>query len=778
MQKTAQKRSILNKLREVTNVSGIAAEKFFNPQFKAVMETIRQKDDQIRTFVVGKKLGDAEEMPTAPALKDILKAAKSNLNRREFMVCATDLGLFHEQVNKIVLEIQSIDHKVDEVHHEFLFDKLTPEQQEQLVGFKTKFAKKQLSLHKEAGIMDFFHNIGTTRGRALAAWEKRYSNEVSKFKVGLTTLLSKSEHMQATIIEALSDMATARSVRNVDDYMKGSGKIIKVFASYENGKGGFKEFYNMVLKPYIEKMEGYKTRRESEGLFTDKGVKDHGNDDGIVDLSPPKASEFPKVPLGPNLPPTGYKSEDEMVDALKGKSEDNQSDYLANLPSISPSQQAKPQTQLNAPSVNPIAHKSNYLANLPPIFPSDYLANLPSGSPLQTKPSDDDNTPPDTVRNPGIPVHTHRKFYSSLESMSQESPAILALYIKKYANSIRTSDPKFAVNLLKMASDIGTAEVNELKNGLITLLLKSEHIQDTIVDILREITSEQIARRKIEPSTNLTSKYYKFVMEVIRKKDDQIKTFVFGKKIGNAEQTPTAPSLKDILKSAKLNFNRKEFMACATDLTVFNDQIKKIVIETQSIDNKIYDNESTIDQQDKLFYIDNYIKGAENIIKAFISYENGKGGFKEFTNVVLKNYMYKEKGKGVTDLSPTTVRSPNTLKSNENDKSRYRNYDKIPATLRSNESDKVPATIRNNESDKIPATIRSNENESDKIPATLRSPGISVNTHRKFYSSLESMSQESPAILALYIKKYANSIRTSDPKISVNLFQISKRIGS
>jgi hypothetical protein len=406
MQKTAQKRSVLNKLREMSNVSGIAAEKFFNPKFKEVMETIRKKDDQIRTFVVGKKLGDAEEAPTAPALKDILKQAKSNLNRREYMACATDLGLFHDQIKKIIIEINSIDHKVDEVHHEFLFDKLTPEQHEQLSKFKEKFANQQAILRKDAGIMDFLHNVGTQRGRALAAWEKRYPNEVRKFKDGLGILLQKSEGLLSTIIDSLKEMASARSVRNVDEYIKGSSKILKTFGMYENGKGGFKEFYNSVLKPYIEKMEEYKTRRTEEGLFTNKGIENiNVTDKEPADLIPKIITPtFPEVKEGPVVPPTGF------------------------VPEVNSVQNDTPKSEMLA--------KEMWGNTITPTPPNDTIP-----------------VPPPNMKDT-IPVAAHRKFYNSLQALSNESPLILGLYIKKYANSIKNSDPKVASKLFQISQRI------------------------------------------------------------------------------------------------------------------------------------------------------------------------------------------------------------------------------------------------------------------------------------------------------------------------------------
>lgn len=387
MQKTAQKRSVLNKLREMTNVSGKAAEKFFNPKFKEVMDTIRKKDDQIRTYVIGKRLGEAENDAGGLPLKDSLKQAKSNLNRREFLTAATDLGQFHDQIRKVVAEINSIEYKVDQVHHEFLFDKLTPEQQEQLSGFKERFAQHKNNLTKEAGIMDFFHNIGTARGRALAAWEKRYPNEVNKFKNGIGSLISKSDNMLEVIIDALKEMAAARSVRHIDDYLKGTAKIIKAYQNYENGKGGFREFYNTTLKNYIDKMEEYKQQA---------------------------------VPVAENPAP-----------AQLGNT---------NIPVQSPT---SPLSMPSSPSVQKTM--------LPPpptnLDPASKAPNTIPSPPPSMSEHDADNGP-ETLRS------AHKNFFNSLQTLSGESPLMLALFIKKYANSIAKSDKSTAVKLFKIAQRI------------------------------------------------------------------------------------------------------------------------------------------------------------------------------------------------------------------------------------------------------------------------------------------------------------------------------------
>ena len=95
MNKTAQERTLWNKFVEnIGDVSGIAAENYFSPDLKKIMETIRSEDDSIRSTVSGKFIGYASPKGEAISLKDLLKSAKSNFNRREYFKSISDLTKF------------------------------------------------------------------------------------------------------------------------------------------------------------------------------------------------------------------------------------------------------------------------------------------------------------------------------------------------------------------------------------------------------------------------------------------------------------------------------------------------------------------------------------------------------------------------------------------------------------------------------------------------------------------------------------------------------------
>lgn len=411
MQKTAQKRSILNKLKEMTNISGKAAEKFFNPEFKKIMESLRSKDDQIRAIVSGESIKSSDKfdetgMPIpnaspgsdAISLKALLKSAKSSINRREYMSAAGDLGRFHKKMADVVQLIASLDNDVDKVHHEFLFKELSPEQKERLLYLKNKWSSDQQSnLVKRAGFIDdFFYNLTNKRGKALAAWEKRYPKIVGKIKTDTVALLAKSEALLDFVLITLKEMASARATRNLDTYIAAASKITKSYNAYDSGKGGFKDYYTGTIKPYLDKVNLMEEKPEE--------VKPGAAPVAVPDLNMPPKS---------NLPSTNETS---------GPAPD------LNLPSkpVVPAMPATPPSAGTEPE-----RKTD--PGAPPVMKNEFTAKPPT---------------------PGS-KKAHNEFLSSLESMSSESPAMLALYIKKYAQSIQSTDLETSINLLKISKAIG-----------------------------------------------------------------------------------------------------------------------------------------------------------------------------------------------------------------------------------------------------------------------------------------------------------------------------------
>jgi len=427
MFKTAQKRSILNRIREKVNMGGEALEQIFSPdsEFLKVMNDLREKDNLVRAIITAKDI-DGTSPPTNidRSLKEILKSAKSNLNRREYMRAIADLGIFHKNMAEAVINLRSFSNNIDKVHEQFLFSGLDEGTENNLHDLKKRFASKRFtSIRKESGIMDFFSNLTTERGRALAAWEKKYPKKIRELRVKTNELLNKSESLFDNVVSILKKMATARATRKVDEYIKEASKIIAMYNSYDVF---FKNYYTSQVKGFIENSEYFA----------------------------PKKNNIPDLEIKtPN------------VSNLETKTPGTENIELLNIPDLEVARTMKSPKTETVPSISqiktvkkipeePLVEKEPKTEEelAPPTEEESIPPTIRSPAKLSEESKQDPNTEistPKTVRSAGI-----NTFIKSLEKMANESPLILSLYIKKYANLIQKSDPKTAIKLFNIVKSI------------------------------------------------------------------------------------------------------------------------------------------------------------------------------------------------------------------------------------------------------------------------------------------------------------------------------------
>jgi len=424
MQRTAQKRSLLNKLREMTNVSGIATEKYFNPEFKQIMDHLRNVDDGVRAIAAGEQVGDAGAPSDATSLKDLLKSVKSNLNRREYMRAVADLGRFHKKVYEISKLLSLFKSNVDKTHEKFLFQDMDEETKKHLqdLGGRWKGAALQPYFVKEANLLDFFTNIATERGRALAAWEKRYPHKVKKMKDDAVSLLGQSEKLLNIILGTLKDMAKARATRNPDAYINLSDKITNNFNTFENGDKGFKKFYAEHVKGFIERPEF--------NAPTKVDVSSKPEELGKKEVTAP-----PAPPAPPAAAPSG--SPDQTITLVQDPATRKPpSPPLGKIPPMPPIPQMPPHVidQGRMRNVNPITGEI-----------TDQQTQDPDADPGSVT---------HTTNMGGKLAPAHKQFFDSLETLGEESPQFLAIHIAKYAKSIQSSDPETALKLFQIVKSI------------------------------------------------------------------------------------------------------------------------------------------------------------------------------------------------------------------------------------------------------------------------------------------------------------------------------------
>ncbi len=260
MDKFAQARNMLDKLREKTNLTGMAAEKFFNKEFGEAMAKLRVNDDQIRRTMLGETAGSQFSM------KELLAMTKSSLNRREYIEAFTDLGKIHNQLISISELITGIKADMSAVHEDILLkkykdnDKMSPKDKEKVLKRRQELLELQKRLAnyrdselvKTAGLMDFFKNIGTDDGRARMAWEKRYPDEVKKWRTGTSAMLESAKYIYDLLIQQLKVMAKARSSRNLDNYINAADPLLKPISDFDKS---FRSYYQNAIQPLIKKLE-------------------------------------------------------------------------------------------------------------------------------------------------------------------------------------------------------------------------------------------------------------------------------------------------------------------------------------------------------------------------------------------------------------------------------------------------------------------------------------------------------------------------------------------
>lgn len=474
MDKIAQKRNILDKVKEWSNISGRAAEAFFKPEFKRVMTTLRMIDNNIRSIVTGESIGEEKDMEgetikgdpgsDSISMKDLLKSAKSNINKREYILAVSDLGRFHKKMFEVTQQLGKLTYDIDAIHHQYLFGTedepvLKDEHKKHLQDLKTRFARQQrMEIIKEAGIMDFFYTL-SRRGRALAHWEKRFPKQVGKLKKDTAALYAKSEAIQGQLLSILKELAAARSVRNVDAYEKGAKKIGDIYKNYD---GLFKTYYNENVKNFLEKVDLGPAQPVDA-----KDSKEMGNQPVDVekekmkiktDIGPDIKTDVTMPPSGPNIP-----SHLSMPPVPKGPGGVAPTQTMTQnvppltMPSADPSTQRYVSTTPTQPYVSTTptivtGPPSGMTSPSLPYSPTTPAPYSPAGMPASPKMSAEEMRAFEAQH--GIASEAHQKFYTVLESLSGETPRVLATFITKYARKIQQSDPATSIQLFNIVKRI------------------------------------------------------------------------------------------------------------------------------------------------------------------------------------------------------------------------------------------------------------------------------------------------------------------------------------
>ena len=471
MDKIAQKRRALTKLREMINVPTEALMGKFSPQFVELMDQLREIDDSIREH--------------ASELKNLLKLAKTNFNRREYMVAVSYIGQFHEKVEAIYNELSKLATAVDIKHHEFLFGDVDQENIDYLINkLGPKFDQRKLqrmlskqpiksraSIEKEAGLADWWYNLTTDRGRALAAWEKRFPKESKELKRQTDNMIKKSASLLDNLLSTLKTLASHRATRRLEEYLKESEKFKQKYKSYD---ATFSLFYDTYVKKFVEMQKEMMNKQEDPMLNTLPlpTIPDNKN------LAPPMVpvAQSPEVLRQPErtektyVPPSDQagkplwpphvqqsvlkqmREREEQKKALEALAPPTEHDVGSTLRSpLRPDTERSPFTDrspLTGPATSPESYEE--LSHTPPggTLISPTLDLLSKDKPIEVSLLEPQPKTPQTRKS-----QSHQEFLQHLSKLA-EHPFVMATEMITYANSIKEEDPQVSKQLLELSRNI------------------------------------------------------------------------------------------------------------------------------------------------------------------------------------------------------------------------------------------------------------------------------------------------------------------------------------
>jgi hypothetical protein len=268
MDKIAQERGLLNKLREHSNITGKLLESI-NPKFQKMMTDLRATDEKIRSY--------------AEQSKELIKSAKSLVNRRDYLSAASTMSAFHERCRYIAAELDRFVKNIDMDSYDLLLNQFDDEQKERIFGYdpnkelnlnEVSFAKDMeiyASLEKKAGISDWWHNLTNERAGAMKALEKRFSMSFLKdLKNDSISMFNESQRFLQFLLTSFKKLATALARRKPSSYIDVAKSFTSKFTKYHEVFVNFYKKNITPLKQQHEKMLADKKQAEEQAKEQEK----------------------------------------------------------------------------------------------------------------------------------------------------------------------------------------------------------------------------------------------------------------------------------------------------------------------------------------------------------------------------------------------------------------------------------------------------------------------------------------------------------------------------
>jgi hypothetical protein len=269
IEKIAQKRKMLDRLQDATNLKGKITERFFDPSLKSAMNKIRVVDDSIRSVATGQRIGKSfVNVEPGVSLQALLKSAKNNFTYKEYMATVSNLSRFRDKFEEMVGQLESIQElDIASMHgqmmEDFLFKGLNPAHQNELTRVFEK-NKEEFGVAK-AGAFDsalsWLAGLITTRGRAIRAWAEMYPKEVAELTNATDSLLGSMENGFNQALGLLDEMSQARTRRDVNSYIDSANGLTRIYLGLDSA---FKGYYKKYVEGFLLKQDLIKKQAAEE----------------------------------------------------------------------------------------------------------------------------------------------------------------------------------------------------------------------------------------------------------------------------------------------------------------------------------------------------------------------------------------------------------------------------------------------------------------------------------------------------------------------------------
>jgi hypothetical protein len=417
MEKQAQKLGPLTKAREWINRPGEKLMSMWSPEFGELIQKLHEVDDKVREIAIGDEEGGG--------LKDLLKLAKTNFNRRGYGDALKFLGQFHTIMEDISNTLKSLETAVEVKHNDFLFSEMDPEDIEYLTQklgpkFKAKKVKQQI---KAAGVMDWWNIMRGNVAGGRAAWERSFPKKAKEIKKGIATLLSRSETLLTNLLATLKVLGSYRATRKLEDYLKLSEKFIQRYNQYDTT---FATVYNESLSKLVD-MQVEKMKPKDESPFQPAGI-------------PSKERTKPVEHPGPGFNPFQH-----LIDVGKKKEEEEEMRKVQSGQSRTPYSLVPSSKPVPTPPTNPEPTSKESIQS---VHSSDILPETPEIEQTKVSPK---FVPP---KEKPILVSNHQDFISKIASLETDSPFIVATELILYADKIKEADPETSDKLTQLSQKL------------------------------------------------------------------------------------------------------------------------------------------------------------------------------------------------------------------------------------------------------------------------------------------------------------------------------------